>query len=165
MVRRALKEDFASAQEILDLAFAPSPCESTLVECVYRSTEVFHDWVYLESDRIVAYVLYTQACRRDELVGWHLAPLAVHPDFQNKGLGSELIEQTLLESPISDEPVFVLGDPNYYERFGFAKTESAQCSYDPGNQHFRAMRWTEADEAFDIGYSASFKDAEAAMDD
>ena len=49
-----------------------------------------------------------------------LAPLAVVPDAQGKGIGSRLVEEglgRLREAGIA--LVFVLGDPRYYRRFGF----------------------------------------------
>lgn len=50
-----------------------------------------------------------------------LAPLAVVPEAQGRGCGSRLVEEGLARLVGSGvELVFVLGDPNYYRRFGFA---------------------------------------------
>ena len=164
MLRRATAEDLGSIQVLLDAAFVPSKYESTLVGFVRNSGEDYHDWVFQLDGQVVAYILYTQALREGESIGWHLAPVAVHPEHQSKGIGSQLIQQALLETPIADGPVFVLGDPHYYERFGFMKTHSAQCPYDPGNEHFRALRWTELDAHFEAGYSDAFKKTEIAIE-
>jgi putative acetyltransferase len=49
-----------------------------------------------------------------------LAPLAVVPDAQGHGYGGELIKDGLRRLAQSGvEFVFVLGDPQYYGRFGF----------------------------------------------
>lgn len=49
-----------------------------------------------------------------------LAPLAVHPDFQKQGLGGTLIVEGLARlKAAGTQLVFVLGDPDYYGRFGF----------------------------------------------
>jgi putative acetyltransferase len=90
------------------------------------------------------------------------APLAVHPDFQRRGIGTDLIRATLSLPPISTAPVFVLGDPAYYERFGFAPVTTAICPYNPSNEYFRALRWNEAAEPFSIGYCSAFQAAEQA---
>ncbi len=50
-----------------------------------------------------------------------LAPLAVHPSFQRQGIGRSLIEdgaRRLMASGV--RLLFVLGDPDYYGRSGFA---------------------------------------------
>ncbi|CAM3081216.1 GNAT family N-acetyltransferase [Paracoccus nototheniae] len=46
-----------------------------------------------------------------------LAPLAVHPALQGRGLGRALIACALQAA--GDRPVVVLGDPAYYSRSGF----------------------------------------------
>ena len=49
-----------------------------------------------------------------------LGPVAVDKNFQNLGYGSKLIEFTLNMANDMDIPfVFVVGDENYYRRFGF----------------------------------------------
>jgi putative acetyltransferase len=72
--------------------------------------------------RAVGHILFTGA-RLDtdtRLSMSILAPLAVVPDAQNQGIGSELVRhgfKVLSESGV--DMVFVLGHPNYYPRFGF----------------------------------------------
>lgn len=51
-----------------------------------------------------------------------LAPVAVLPDFQRKGIGSELIREGLTQCARAGyDVVVVLGDPRYYSRFGFSR--------------------------------------------
>ena len=52
--------------------------------------------------------------------GCALAPLAVAPEFQGQGIGSILVRHAL-ERLRADryDLVLVLGDPNFYGRFGF----------------------------------------------
>jgi len=49
-----------------------------------------------------------------------LAPLAVHPDQQRRGVGAALVREGLARLEARQLPaVVVLGDPDYYQRFGF----------------------------------------------
>ena len=49
-----------------------------------------------------------------------LGPIAIDPEYQNHGYGSKLIRYTLKIAKDKNIPfVFVVGDENYYSRFGF----------------------------------------------
>ncbi len=56
----------------------------------------------------------------NQLVGYILAPLAVLPEYQKRGIGGRLIASGLEQLAKQKIPlVFVYGDPDYYGRFGF----------------------------------------------
>jgi putative acetyltransferase len=64
--------------------------------------------------------------------GLALAPLAVEPAFQRRGIGAALVRDGLEQAKVMGERiVFVLGDPAYYGRFGFAAEAAAgfECVY------------------------------------
>ncbi|MCQ0971726.1 GNAT family N-acetyltransferase [Paracoccus sp. TK19116] len=50
-----------------------------------------------------------------------LAPVAVHPAMQRRGIGSALIRAAIAARP--DHAIIVLGEPAYYARFGFAPVD------------------------------------------
>jgi len=75
-----------------------------------------------EEGRPVGHVLFTRVRIRpaDAVSAAILAPLAVVPDRQGRGIGGELVEAGLNE--LAERGValaFVLGHPGYYPRFGF----------------------------------------------
>jgi len=144
----------------MDAAFAPSQFESRILQRALDSEDETPCYYWMQDEALIACVLYTHAMRGGEVIGWHLAPVAVHPTYQRRGIGSHLIRRSLREPIIANEAVFVLGDPHYYERFGFKPVKNAQCPYDPGNAHFRALRWADHGPAFTIGYDECFQGAE-----
>ena len=77
-----------------------------------------------EDDTPVGHILFTAAslkeARGDASVAL-LAPLAVLPEHQNKGIGGKLIRHGLTAlAEAGVDLVFVLGHPGYYPRYGFA---------------------------------------------
>ena len=57
-----------------------------------------------------------------------LGPMAVLPDFQRQGVGSELIKEGLAAClRCRYRVVFVLGNPQFYSRFGFLPASLKGC--------------------------------------
>jgi putative acetyltransferase len=53
--------------------------------------------------------------------GYILAPLGIKPDYQNRRIGSQLIESGMQRlTTMGVDVLFVYGDPKYYGRFGFS---------------------------------------------
>lgn len=77
----------------------------------------------INGDEAVGHVLFTKAQiigSASSISAMLLAPLAVAPDEQSKGVGGKLIEEGLeLLSERGVELVFVLGHPEYYPRHDF----------------------------------------------
>ena len=151
----AEQRDWAGIVEVLDLAFAPSKFESALIAALRQSRREVLEWVLRENGHVVAHVAFTKAYRDGSAIGFHLAPLAVDPKRQRQGLGTILVLQALQDPRLSNSPIFVLGDPRYYRRFGFERIANPSCPFDPGNQHFQAIRWALKDD-FVVGYEPVF---------
>lgn len=158
MIRAAISSDTERVSQILDAAFAPSTYESKIaIEALSVNFESY-TWVIEIQDEVIGFILYTPAWRENMAIGLHLAPIAIHPDHQGKGFGSELITKTLNADPILSKAIFVLGDPSYYERFGFQSVKSPVCPFDTNNQHFRALRWVDDGNQFEVGYHPVFSE-------
>lgn len=74
-------------------------------------------------NKIVGHVLFTplQVCLGERVVdAVLLAPIAIYPDFQNKGIGSLLIEEGHKRAKAKGFQFSLLvGHPSYYPRFGY----------------------------------------------
>ena len=93
-----------------------------------------------EGDRPVGHVLFTRVRIQpaDAVSAAILAPLAVVPDRQGRGIGGELVEAGLDE--LAERGValaFVLGHLGYYPRFGFepACVHGLQAPYPIPEEH------------------------------
>lgn len=66
-----------------------------------------------------------------------LGPLAVHPDFKNKGAGQLLMQKAIEEAQnLPFCAILLVGDYDYYKRFGFQRVPLGQITMpgpvDPG---------------------------------
>lgn len=76
----------------------------------------------LQKDEIVGHVAFSPVFLEHNRAhfAYILAPLAISPDFQNRGIGSSLVRYGLDHiSRAGSFLVFVYGDLNYYSKFGF----------------------------------------------
>jgi putative acetyltransferase len=80
-----------------------------------------------------------------KLRGIGLAPVAVRPEVQSQGIGSQLIREGLhLCQELGYDYCVVLGDPNYYHRFGFEKASIFGLQNEYGvDEEFMVIRLTE----------------------
>lgn len=86
------------------------------------------DMVALWENRIIGHTITTKAKVVDQKNNEHkvlcVGPISVLPEFQNKGIGGKLINQSIAiakESGFSGMILF--GDPGYYRRFGFVNAQ------------------------------------------
>ena len=87
------------------------------------TAEPRHSLIAVEQDIVIGHVLFTNVHFEgvaDDTVAQILAPLAVLPDFQAKGIGQKLVMAGLDALRRSgSQLVFVLGHPDYYPSCGF----------------------------------------------
>ncbi|MDF2571758.1 MAG: hypothetical protein K0R55_3362 [Sporomusa sp.] len=76
-----------------------------------------------ENNNIIGHIIFSKAkiSNPDQAVSTViLAPLAIQPEFQCRGIGGKLIKYGLAELQTTGvELVFVLGHPTYYPKHGF----------------------------------------------
>ena len=117
MIRNERPTDGTAVRGVVEAAFA-RPDEARLVERLRADGDCEISLVAVENGRIVGHVLFSRMIAPFRALS--LAPVAVAPNRQRSGIGSRLIGAGLERARGAGwHGVFVLGDPNYYRRFGF----------------------------------------------
>jgi putative acetyltransferase len=120
-IRPERPEDSSSIRHVNELAFGQR-AEADLVE---KLRQACGDALSLvaEDGAIVGHILFTPVVVEDtgkHFLGMGLAPMAVLPDRQRQGIGSQLVRRGLDILRERGCPfVVVVGHPEYYPRFGF----------------------------------------------
>jgi len=134
-VRIEQPEDIDAVRLVNDQAFGQS-AEGRIVDSLRKNCEGILSLVAFLNNQIVGHILFSPATldSNDGVIeGMGLAPMAVLPEFQNRGIGSELVAEGLGHIKRMQCPfVIVLGHDQYYPRFGFqtASKYGLRCQWD-----------------------------------
>lgn len=133
-IRLEEKEDFAAVENITREAFwnlyCPGCNEHYLIHTL-RKSEAFIpklDYVAEYQGKVIGNIVYAKAeiihDNGAEIDVITFGPVSVHPDYQGMGIGHKLITYSLDQArKIGYKAVFILGDPDYYQKYGFKQAE------------------------------------------
>ena len=125
------KKDYGKVEEITREAFwnvySPGCNEHFIIHKIRDRKEFIKplDYVAIYNEEIVGNIVYIEVKvgNSDKLLGF--GPVSVLPEYQNKGIGSELINHTIkLAKEMGYKAILIYGDPEYYKRFGFETSKN-----------------------------------------
>lgn len=154
-IRKVNPELYPKAVALLGRAFPKSTYEVQLVKKLHKKEREIHEWVCIHTNKVVAYIAFSNAYNGKAVCGLHLAPFAVGPEFQRQGIGAELLRFALRQDVIKANTIFVLGNPGLYKKFGFEPCATPICPFDKNNGHFLSIRNT-VSTPFTVGYEPEF---------
>ncbi len=134
-VRPETSEDIESIRYVNEQAFGQRD-EAEIVDRLRKRGTITVSLVAVAGDRVVGHILFSPVsiesagASREAMA---LAPMAVLPSYQMKGIGAQLVRAGLEECRrLGREVVVVLGHPDYYPRFGFvpAGAKGIDCEYE-----------------------------------
>jgi len=121
-IREEKAEDHEAVREINDNAFGQLD-EGRIVDKIRAACEDILSLVAVEDEKVVGHIFFSPAVinyNGKAIKGMGLAPMSVHPDYQNKGIGSLLVNKGIKRVKETSCPfIIVLGHDKYYPRFGF----------------------------------------------
>jgi putative acetyltransferase len=111
--------DADAIRAVHEAAF-PTPAEGALVDALRHSGRLTLSLAAVADGQIVGHIAFSPITVAGHAAGQGLAPLAVQPDHQRRGIGGRLVREGLSWCRKAAVPfVVVLGSPVYYGRFGF----------------------------------------------
>ena len=140
---RPERDGDAEAIRAVTAAAFPSTAEANLVDALRQQRASIVSLVADAGGLVVGHILFSPVTLDGADVGiLGLAPMAVWPERQRQGIGSELVRAGLDASrERGAAAVVVVGHPAFYPRFGFvpASRFNLRCEYDVRDDVFMAL--------------------------
>ena len=143
-IRLETPEDITLINHVNQEAFGQKQ-EADIVDKLRKRGVLTVSLVAVQDDVIVGHIAFSPVeitSDKSDFEALALAPMAVLPPHQNKGIGSQLVTAGLRECRrLGHEIIVVLGHPNYYPRFGFvpAKTKGIECEFEVPNEAWMVL--------------------------
>lgn len=140
-IRAEQAEDIPAIRRVNELAFG-QPAEANLVDALRAASSTQISLVAVENERVVGHIFFSPVSIEAEDAtssAMGLAPMAVLPEYQRRGIGSQLVLEGLKEClRLGCNVVVVLGHPEYYPRFGFipASRKGLRSEYEVPDEVF-----------------------------
>lgn len=168
VIRQENVNDYEQVYKLIETAFKKAEHsdgnEQDLVIALRESSSFIPELslVAVNETKIIGYILFTKV-KIEASTELALAPLAVLPEYQRKGIGTRLIKEGhKIAKQLNYNYSIVLGSNQYYSRFGYipASKYKIKAPFDVEDDYFMAIKLNkkaktisgivEYDEAFGI---------------
>jgi len=125
IIRDEKKSDIEAISEITIAAFKNCPhgnhTEQFIISALRAANALAVSLVAEIEGRVVGHIAFSPVTISGRSCDWYgLGPVSVWPDDQKQGIGKSLVHEGLrLLKESGAKGVVLVGDPKYYERFGF----------------------------------------------
>ncbi len=132
LIRQETAKDFTEIYELVKTAFETAKVadgdEQDYVIKLRNSPNYIPELalVLVENERIIGHIMFTRmfvTSHDKQFEALLLSPVCMELEYRNQGIGSSFIRQSLQKAREKGfKAVFLVGDPAYYQRFGFKTT-------------------------------------------
>jgi len=160
-IRDERNEDIEAIEKLTRAAFQnaehTSHTEHFIVNSLRNHGQLTISLVAIEDSAIVGHVAISPVQISSGEMGWYgLGPISVYPNKQGLGIGSLLIKQSLEKlKKLDAKGCVLLGDPNYYSRFGF-KTYPELILPGVPSEYFQVLSFLENIPKGEVSYHEAF---------
>ena len=125
ILRKETDADIEAITEMTIAAFKTLPVsnqtEQFIIHALRKAGALAVSIVAEMDGRIVGHIAFSPVTLSDGTTEWYgLGPVSVLPEYQKQGIGKALVNEGLsLLKKLGAQGCALVGDPNYYKRFGF----------------------------------------------
>jgi putative acetyltransferase len=143
-IRKEIPADHDAVHYVVARAFGQE-VEAEMVDKLRDGRMAVVSLVAVVDNSIVGHILFSPVTIEPEIENFKalvLAPVSVLPEYQDKGIGAQLITAGLEECRrLGYGAIFLVGQPEYYPRFGFvpAAENSIRCEFEVPEQAWMVL--------------------------
>ena len=133
-IRQERESDYEEVAQVIKIAFASAEhCDGNEADLVanLRKSQAFIpelSLVAVEQQKVIGHILFSKV-KIGEKTELALAPLAVLPEYQRKGIGKSLIQEGhRIAQQLNYDYSIVLGSSDYYTKFGYIPASQYQIT-------------------------------------
>lgn len=153
--------DIAAITRVTEHAFRSHPhsdqTEHFIIMALRRAGALSVSLVAERDAQVVGHIAFSPVEISDRSEDWYgLGPVAVLPELQHQGIGKALINSGLSAlRALSARGCVVLGEPGYYERFGFKSRP--ECVFEGVPQeYFQSLSFGQHSAVGNVSYHEAF---------
>lgn len=161
-IREEYSADIAAIEAVTVAAFKQAPhsaqTEHFIVRELRNNGALVVSLVAEEQGTVIGHVAISPVTVAKENVGWYgLGPVSVEPSRQGCGIGSQLIQAALQQlRNLNANGCVVLGEPDYYARFGFSAMANLLLPGVPA-EYFQAIVFNGPPPVGEVAYHPAFE--------
>ena len=143
-IRDEQPQDVSTIATLTTLAFKDQTYsdgnEAAIVDGLRKSRQLTLSLVAESGSKIIGHIAFSPVTTNGERRDWYgLGPVSVSPERQKQGIGSALVREPLKRmTELGGKGCVLLGDPGFYQRFGFKLCPSLRCDAGP-QEYFMAL--------------------------
>ena len=125
VIRNEAESDIKAIFDLTKAAFETlaisNHTEQFIVDALRDSRALAISLVAVDGSRVVGHVALSPVKISDGSTGWYgLGPISVLPELQKQGIGRSLMQEGISRlRSLGAKGCILVGDPGFYERFGF----------------------------------------------
>ena len=125
IIRKETVADIEKIAEVTIAAFNTLPIsnhtEQHIINALRAADALTISLVAENNGRIFGHIAFSPVTISDGSIDWYgLGPVSVLPDYHKQGIGKLLVNEGLsLLKELGGQGCALVGDPNFYQRFGF----------------------------------------------
>jgi putative acetyltransferase len=125
IIRNEVASDIEPISDVTKAAFENHPysnnTEQFIINALRAANALTVSLVAEIDGKLVGHIAFSPVTFSDKSENWYgLGPVSVMPDYQKQGIGTKLVNEGIgLLKDLGAQGCVLVGDPNFYKRFGF----------------------------------------------